>query len=98
MVNFSSVTDSAPRRSDRLILFKDCAKDKDVRDAGCTEMHNSQSRHDNNPFGAVGTVDSDGGELFRDPLRTCAFYIFTSKNKIPRHRNHGIPLGLTVGA
>lgn len=24
MVNFSSVTDSAPRRSDRLILFKDC--------------------------------------------------------------------------
>lgn len=24
MVNFSSVTDSAPRLSDRLILFKDC--------------------------------------------------------------------------
>lgn len=30
MVNFSSVTDSAPRLSDRLILFKDYKKDKYV--------------------------------------------------------------------
>lgn len=31
MVNFSSVTDSAPRRSDRLILFKDYMKDNMLR-------------------------------------------------------------------
>lgn len=30
MVNFSSVTDSAPRLSDRLILFKDCSVDTHV--------------------------------------------------------------------
>lgn len=33
MVNFSSVTDSAPRRSDRLILFRDCRRGREAREA-----------------------------------------------------------------